>query len=148
MPALLIFVVAFAVRLIHIWQLRDLAVLRHAARRRQRLRQVGAAAGRRRLDRLRRLLPGAALSVFPRRRLCGLRPRSADRPHHPGADRIGVVRAARPGRRAIVLEARRPDRRPGARALGAGDFLRQPAAEVRARHVLHLPGAVAGRAES
>ena len=63
------------------------------------------------------------------------------------ADRLGVVRAARPCRRAAVLEARRPDRRPGARALRAGDLLRRPAAEVRARHVLRLPGALADRAD-
>ena len=120
-----------------------LPVLRHPARRRQRLRPVGAAAGGRRLDRLRRLLPGAALSVFPRRRLRDLRARPAGRPHHPGADRIGVVRAARPGRRAILLEAGRLDRGPGAGAVGAGDLLRRPAAEVGARRVLRVLDAVA-----
>ena len=67
----------------------------------------------------------------------------------PGADRVGVVRAARPRRRAAVLEAASAlDRRAGARAVRAGDLLRRPAAEIGARRVLRVPGAVADRAAS
>ncbi len=59
------------------------------------------------------------------------------------ADRIGVVRAARAGRGAAVLAPRRHRRRPDAGALCAGDLFRRPVAEVGARRLLRLPGAVA-----
>ncbi len=119
------------------------AVLLAADGRLARLRRVGAADRRRRLARPRGLLPGAALSLSARRHLRGRRPSPAPRPHRPGGDRIGVVRAARAGRGAAVLAPRRRRRRPDAGALRARDFLRRPAAEIGARRLLRLPGALA-----
>ena len=145
MHALVIFAVALAVRLIHIWQIKPspfFDILLGDANGYDQWAQRLAAGDWIGSD---VFYQAPLYPYFLGRRLRDLRPRPADRPDHPGADRIGVVRAARPGRGAVLLETGRSDRRPRARAVGAGDLLRRAAAEVGARHVLRVPGAVVAR---
>ncbi len=114
------------------------AVLHHAHGRCPGLRPMGAASGRRRLDRHRRLLPGAALPLFPRRRLRRGRRRPRRRAPGAGGARLGIGGTPLCGRGASVRGARRSHRRRHAGALRAGRIPRQPAAEVHARRLLRV----------
>ena len=91
-----VFGVALAVRIVHMWQIRERALFTvlmgdsrgydEWARRIAAGDWIGT----------RRLLPGAALSLFPRRHLPHRRARSTRRPHRPGG------RSARPRARACA----------------------------------------------
>src|SRR5262249_31841021 len=95
------------------------------------------------MDRHRRLLPGAALSVLPWYRLQADWPSPAGRSGDPGGNWICVVFVAGPRRCAIFLVASWTGRRNRSGDLCPGDFLRRPAAEVGPRPVLSDPRAVA-----
>src|SRR5262245_42054731 len=119
-----------------------LTVLRRADGRLEIVRRVGAADRRRRMDRTRGLLSGAAVSVLSRCRLRHWWTSSGRRPRAAGDSWIAGVRVSRARRGTVLLAARRSHGRSGAGALCAGDLLRRPHPEVDARRVFHLPRAV------
>ncbi len=106
-----------------------------------RVRRVGPTYRRRRLDRQRRLLPGAALSLFRRRGLLAVRPRPGRAARGPGLPRLGVLRAGGLRGEPADFEAGGRRRRLRAGVLCAGDLLRRPGPEVGPRRAVRVGGA-------
>ena len=146
--ALAIFGVALLVRLRARLATPSVAVFRRADRRRARLRRMGAAH--------RRPATGSAATCSTRRRSIRISSASSTPSSAtacwPSASsrrcRVGVVRAARARRRRASSRRGRARRRPAAGGLRAGDLLRRADAEIGARRVLRLPGAVAAQRAS
>src|SRR5262249_38485765 len=117
-----------------------LAVLHGADGRCPWLRRVGTADREQRLDRPRRVLPVAALSLLSWLDLLARRAQPDDCAPRAGRDRVVLVRARRRGGEPALFSTRRSGCGSDARRIRAGDLLRRPAAEVSARRVFRLPG--------
>src|SRR5262249_219238 len=118
----------------------SLAVLHGADGRCPRLRRVGAADRERRLDRPRRVLPVAALSLLSWLDLLACRAQPDDCTRGAGRDRALLLPPPPPPRPPRLFYARRSGCGSDARHIRAGDLLRRSAAEVGARRVFRLPG--------